>query len=197
MLCSDPRRWGLSITSAAFIRRTVSFLSVLQQILRLCLLRAGPQDMPASQAWLVASLGGYTLLSVLNVLPLFDWVDAVLQAVLETAVLVAWTYGALMLAHRPRRLTQTLIAVAAAGTVMGVLLTPQVYTLFRAEASGSPAPFTSFAYLLTVGWTLAVFGRIFQHALNLRQAWLGVMVALGLVLTSSLLITGVFGGMAG
>lgn len=176
---------------------TVSFLSVLKWILRLCLLRAGPQDMPASRGWLFASLGGYTLLSAVNVLPLYSWGNALGQAVIETAVLIAWTYGALMLAHHPRRVEQTLIAVAGAGCVMGIVLTPQVYTLFRAEASGSPAPFTSFAYLLTVAWALAVFGRIFQHALDLKQAWLGVMVALGLVLTSSLLITGIFGGMAG
>jgi len=175
----------------------VPLFSVLKLIFRLCLLRAGPQDMPASYGWLGASLFGYTLLSVFNVLPLYRWGDALGQAVVETAVLIAWTYGALMLAHHPQRLVQTLIAVAAAGTVMGILLTPQVYTLFRAEASGTAAPFTSFAYLLTVAWTLAVFGRIFQHALDLRQAWLGIMVALGLVLTSSLLIMGIFGGMAG
>jgi hypothetical protein len=175
----------------------VPFLSVLKLIFRLCLLRAGPQDLPASYGWLSASLGGYTLLSVFNVLPLYSWGNALIQAVIETAVLVAWTYGALMLTHHPQRLVQTLTAVAAAGTVMGILLTPQVYTLFRAEVSGNPAPFTSFAYLLTVGWTLAVFGRIFQQALDLRQAWLGVMVALALVLTSSLLIIGIFGGMAG
>jgi hypothetical protein len=175
----------------------VPFLSVLKLILRLCLLRAGPQDLPASYGWLAASIGGYTLLSVFNVLPLYSWGNALAQAVVETSVLAVWTYGALMLAHHPGRLVQTLTAVAAAGTVMGILLTPQVYALFRAEANGASAPFTSFSYLLTVGWTLAVFGRIFQHALDLRQAWLGVMVALALVLTSSLLIIGIFGGMAG
>lgn len=137
------------------------------------------------------------LLSVFSVLPLYGWSDALMEAAIETAMLVIWSYGALMLAHHPERLIQTLIAIAAAGTVMSVLLAPQVYTLFRAEASGVPAPFTGFAYLLTVGWTLAVFGRIFQHALNLRHVWLGVMVGLGLVLTSSLLITGIFGGMQG
>ncbi|APZ42799.1 hypothetical protein [Acidihalobacter ferrooxydans] len=169
------------------------FLSVLKVVLRLCLLRDGPQDLPASAGLLATSLGGYSVVGTVNVLPIYGLGGALAQALIETVILGAWTYGALMLAHHPRRLVQTLTAIGLAGTVLGILLTPQLYVLFRAEANQVPATFTSITYLLTVGWLLAVFGRIFQQALDLRQAWLGVLIAIGLVLTSSLLIIGIFG----
>ncbi|AOU97259.1 hypothetical protein BI364_03935 [Acidihalobacter yilgarnensis] len=74
---------------------------------------------------------------------------------------------------------------------------PQLLTLYHAEAAETPAPFAAIAYLITLGWMIAVFGRIFRHALDLRQGWLGVATALGFMFTASLLIIGFFGGTMG
>ncbi|AOU97258.1 hypothetical protein BI364_03930 [Acidihalobacter yilgarnensis] len=100
----------------------VSFLSFLKRILNLCMMRAGPQDMPASFGWMAFSLAAYLMVSAVNVLPLSGWWGGLLQAVVETAVLVAWVYGALMLTQHPQRLVQTLTALAGSGAVMGLLL---------------------------------------------------------------------------
>lgn len=175
----------------------VSFLSFLKRILNLCMMRAGPQDMPASFGWMAFSLAAYLMVSAVNVLPLSGWWGGLLQAVVETAVLVAWVYGALMLTQHPQRLVQTLTALAGSGAVMGLLLMPQLLTLYHAEAAETPAPFAAIAYLITLGWMIAVFGRIFRHALDLRQGWLGVATALGFMFTASLLIIGFFGGTMG
>lgn len=175
----------------------VSILSFLKRIFDLCMMRAGPQDMPAERGWMVLSLAAYLFVSALNALPLSGFWAGLIQATVETAVLVAWAYGALALTQHPQRLVQTLTALGATGAIMGLLLMPQLLVLYHAEATGGQAPFAAIAYLVTLGWMIAVFGRIFRFALDLRQAWLGVATALGFMFTASLLITGFFGGAIG
>lgn len=171
----------------------VSLLSFLKGLLDLCMMRTGPQDMPSSRGWTLLALAAYFLVSTMNILPLSGLWGGLMQALVETAVLIAWIYGALVLTQHPGRLAQTLTALAGSGALMGLLMMPQLLVLYHAETSGTPAPFAAVAYLVTLSWMIVVFGRIFRNALDLKQTWLGVAMALGFMFTASLLIIGFFG----
>jgi hypothetical protein len=130
-------------------------------LVRLCLLRAGPQDLPHSPLLLVVS---FALQLGANVLALADRLapgPALLAAGAYTLTLVALVHTTLLLRDRGQRAVQTLAAVNlvdaligaagwAAGAVLGALL---------------PAGVIEVPFLV---WFIAVLGHVLRHALDVR-----------------------------
>ncbi|MEK7207021.1 MAG: hypothetical protein AAB134_03975, partial [Pseudomonadota bacterium] len=89
--------------------------------LDLCLLRAGPQDLPTSTPLTALVVGAYWLTDVIGVLDTLSWGSAVMAAVTDTLLLVAATTMALRLRQLENRLPQTLSALAGTGAVLSAL----------------------------------------------------------------------------
>jgi hypothetical protein len=165
----------------------------MTQLLRfwlgLCLLEAAPQDMPASRAVLVVSVGGYTLVSVLLATLTSGLQDGVQMALLELALLTLFTAGLLYLVNRPRRIAQTLAALTGSGALLGM---PALALILGAGPDSTAMP-TSIGWLVLLVWSLLVDAHILRHALSSSLA-VGIGVALLYAMLTLLIISGLYPG---
>ncbi len=166
--------------------------SILKPFLQLCLLNRGPQDLPASTLLMAFALTAYAAISALIAWPFYGGQVSLLQTGLELLLLTAYTRLAVQLARHPGRFTQTLTALAGTGFLLGILLLPLVYGMYRARAGAGDPGLAALGYLMVLVWLLVVFGHIFRQALSLKHIGLGILVALGFILLSSLVSEALF-----
>ena len=87
----------------------------LKILIGICLLRASPQDLPASRAGMLGALVAYAAAGVLGVLDVLTFENAILAAAVDTLLLTAVTHLVLPWRRLENRLTQTLTALAGCG----------------------------------------------------------------------------------
>jgi len=152
--------------------------------LNICLLRANPQDLPASNAFLAAALAAHFLANVLAAVDEAGLQNALTAGIMDTLLLVALTHTGLMLRNLRARTRQTLTALAGCGALFTVVTWAVVTTIDtvaeKAWMVGLPLLF----------WFLAVYGHILRHAFN-TGVGAGLLLATGYVLLS-FLVTGPF-----
>jgi hypothetical protein len=144
---------------------------LLETVYGLCLLRAGPQDLPHSTSLLQAM----ALLSVVVTLVvgsiLFDPADLLLPALIGLVLLLALPAIALNLAGRSARFAQTAIALLACDVAFTLLYAPLALGMGKLPASAEQMTgsqrFFALLVLVLIGWQLAVRGNILRHALEL------------------------------
>ncbi len=159
--------------------------------LDICLLRAGPQDLPVSQLLLGLTLAGYLLISTLLALPGYPAFTALQIAVIDLILLTAFAGSILYLTGNLARINQTLSALAGAGTLLGLLALPLVQSLYRAQdAEQLSLPVLMF-WLLLMGWNLLVVAHIIRHALSVILP-IAVVIAVLYTLLAMQLITALF-----
>jgi hypothetical protein len=166
---------------------------VLWKLLEICLLRAGPQDLPAAPQFLAFTLAGYFLVDVLISLLNFPIGAALAVSLLDVLLLAAFAQVALRIVSKPERFNQTLAALAGTGQLLGLLALPLIRGLSAAQASGEPAAGLAFAWLAVLIWSLLVLGHILRHALNLSLTT-GVGVGVLYSLLSVMIVRAAFPG---
>lgn len=139
----------------------------------MCLLRAGPQDLPATQSVLTLSLLAYTATSIVLSVTTQSFGSAVLYGLADTLTLAVLTYTLLIVRRLPQRLTQTLSALAGTGVVIGLFALPLVLI------QNVPP----LLLLLITVWSLTVIGHILRHALNVSLP-MGILASMGYLLAS-------------
>lgn len=155
----------------------------LKTFLDICLLRANPQDLPASDSVMLAALAAYALADVIGVLDIVSMGSAALAATVDTLLLVAATHLALRWRHLENRLAQSLSALAGGGALLS-LLAWGIAALTRTWFPGD------WVWAVFMIWYTLVFGHILRHALSIPLA-AGVAASL-LYLILSISITGLF-----
>lgn len=168
--------------------------ALITPFLQLCLLNRGPQDLPASRLLLGLALTGYLLVGVAMGWPYYGLVVSVAQSLVEIGILVGFTYLVLRWRRHPGRFVQTLTALAGVGVVLGALLLPLVYSMYRAELLGESPELPALAYIAVFGWLVVAYGQIFRHALALKHLGLGILVAVAFVVLASGSIELLFSG---
>lgn len=133
----------------------------------LCLLRATPQDLPASVVLLGATLATYTLVSLAFAVADLSLKHAIFYALADALLLAMLTHTALVLRRFRARLIQTLSALAGSGTLLGLSAWPL-------NSFSEPPLLPLLALLL---WSVAVTAHILRHALAVPLA-VGVAVSL-------------------
>lgn len=155
----------------------------LKILIGICLLRAAPQDLPASRGAMFAALVAYAAAGLLGVLDVLTFENAVLATAVDTLLLAAATHLVLQWRHLENRLTQTLTALAGGGALLSLLawgaagLAPQA---FQPE----------WIWAVFLVWYTLVFGHVLRHALSITLA-AGVAASL-LYLFFSIGVTGLF-----
>jgi hypothetical protein len=144
----------------------------------MCLLRTGPQDLPATQSVITLSLLAYTATSIVLSVTTQSFGSAVLYGLADTLTLAVLTYTLLMVRRLPQRLTQTLSALAGTGVVIGLFALPLVLI------QNVPP----LLLLLITVWSLTVTGHILRHALNVSLP-MGILASMGYLLASLALAT--------
>lgn len=179
----------------------------LRMFFNICVLRAKPQDIPASIALLGISLFAY--FSV-NMVMLFDGVSlprALLVAIVDTLLLAALVHSALLLRRHGERVPQTLSALAGCGALLSMVawvatslalrvVAPEVAEPDAATlAALSPAQvqFIVLVWLPCVAWFVLVFGHILRHSLDVPMLG-GVVFAILYVIVSTTVSRALIGG---
>ena len=144
-------------------------LSLVNLFLNICLMRHGPERLPASQFLLglviaINAITSLTLTTMLNDTPLITSSTLVVVNLAGTALL---TWGALSFVSHTPRFNQTFLAVVGVDLlltlVMGVVL------LLGLDANGDPRPFASTLWLMLTIWSLAVLSFIFHKAMEIHM----------------------------
>jgi len=157
----------------------------------ICLLRAAPQDLPASRMLLGVTLGLYLLFAWLLAIPAYGQANAVWVALLDTALLIVFIQALLFLLARGPRILQTLTAMAGSGSLLGLLALPLVLWGQPSQAEEQVSGLLLYAWLLLLVWNLLVAGHILRHALS-TSLGIGVGVALLYALFSMQLVAILF-----
>ena len=134
----------------------------------ICLLRAGPQDLPASRELLVLSMASYTLASFLLSLPGYPLVASGQLALMDASLVVVFAATALYITGKMARLTQTLTALFGTGTLLGLIALPVIQLLASGQETGQPSLLAGMLWLLLFGWNLLVVAHIMRHALSVN-----------------------------
>lgn len=153
-------------------------LNIFKLYVDMCLLRTGPQDLPATQSVITLSLLAYTATSIVLSVTTQSFGSAVLYGLADTLTLAVLTYTLLMVRRLPQRLTQTLSALAGTGVVIGLFALPLVLIQ-------NVPPLLR---LLITVWSLTVTGHILRHALNVSLP-MGILASMGYLLASLALAT--------
>lgn len=164
---------------------------MLWKLLEICLLRAGPQDLPGTPRFLVTTLIGYFLVDLLISQLSFSLGAAVGVSVLDVLLLAAFTQLLLRGVSKLERFNQTLAAMAGTGQLLGLVALPLIRGLSMAEAAGEPAAGLALAWLIVLVWSLLVLGHILRHALS-ASLMTGVGIGVLYSLVSVMIVRTVF-----
>lgn len=152
----------------------------------ICIMRKGPQDVPASP-WLVRLMFiPYLLVNLLILLLDSDWSHALLQISAETVLMVGFCYPLLYFSGKTARFPQTLTALLGSDVVISLCAIPAVASL-----NTQISQVAYIAMIVLMGWHWLVNGNIFRHALD-RPLMFGLALAFLYILISTQVMTLLF-----
>jgi len=154
-------------------------------LMRLCVLRANPQDLPTSPVLLGAALMAHFALDVLTLFDAYPPPRALAGAAVDTLLLVAVVHTTLLLRNLGNRTIQTLTALAFVGAIFSALAALATTVL------GVLVPVTVVWGTMLL-WYLLVFGHVTRNALSVSLPT-GVAIALAYFLLSVVITGSVMG----
>jgi len=159
----------------------------------ICRLRRGPQDLPAYPVVLWASLALYTLTNWMLAGQYLHPGLALLQAIIDTALLSTITYFILHFRHVSQRTAQTVSALAGSGAFIEFMSWPLLYWGIYALQTKSDAALPALGLLAMGIWRIAIMSHIFRHALSTTPGW-GLFTAVGYLMVVFLVMQAIFPG---
>ncbi|RMD78669.1 MAG: hypothetical protein D6809_05350 [Gammaproteobacteria bacterium] len=142
-------------------------LPILRTFWEICLLRLGPQDLPASPLLAALATAAYLLVGWLLGLVRLPAGQAFLASLLDTLLLAVLARIVLWVRDLGRRFLQTYTALAGSGAVLGLVILPVLLW----EGRGGTGEAAALLPLLLLAWTvwgLVVMAHILRHALGIR-----------------------------
>lgn len=151
--------------------------SVVLSLLEMLRLRARPQDLPASDALVLATLAAVALASLAAVAQMFPLARSAARVACDLLVQFALVRVALQATGRGVRFRQVFAAICGTSTLF-VLIALPLYGLVGGDTTGKTTTFAAVLLLAIYVWSVVVTGHILRHAFDVR---LGAGVALALV----------------
>ncbi len=150
---------------------------LLNVFLKICLLRAGPQDIPAASVVLVLTTGTYLCIGMLIALTSYNFGQALFWSALDTLLLAVVAQLGLRWCGHPRRFQQTFSALTGSGALLSLVSWPFMLLLLRLPEGDVNAALPSLLIVVLMLWSIAVIAHILRHALSSSYA-VGVLFAL-------------------
>lgn len=165
--------------------------AIVDPFVQICLLRQGPQDLPTSGILLAIALIAHTVASVLMSNIQLGVTRAVLSGLIGTLLIVLLP-GALLYAFKHgERIIQTVTALAGTGAIITFIALPLTGSLPDPEQRTGQGGFATLLLLILIGWSIAIVGHIFRHALSIPY-FLGLLLAGGFSVVSFLIFEVLF-----
>jgi len=148
----------------------------VQQLVKLfweiCLLRKGPQDVPAAHIlfWLLLVVG--LVVDLIIAVNFIDFQQALLVVLANTVVL----FGVVMLLLRmlgyASRIVQTLTTLIGTGLVFSFIRLP---VMFVVKLAPQNVGMFGFVEVIILVWSLVVIAHILRHALSIQLSLAGAL----------------------
>jgi len=156
--------------------------ALLKYFVDLCLMRAAPQDLPASGTLLKVTIAANLLVSLLLSLSMqLETAPTLLQGALEIALLLALLWLVLNLTGHNERFIQAASAAMGSSALLGIAALPLVS--LAGSSNEDLALLAGLSMLALVIWSIVVLGHILRHALDIRHSQ-GVLAALAYTFAS-------------
>ena len=165
---------GHGLGFRAFNLWSVLVYSVLQHLLAITLLRAGPQDLPAHSSlplWLTAA---YVLVGGLMGASDEGFAISAMQAGVDALLLAVFSFGVLKLRDFPQRFNQTYAALVGISLLFTLLSWPLLGAL--PDALSNQLSLAQIGLLVIVLWNLVALGQVLRSALEVG-AGVGLVLA--------------------
>lgn len=152
----------------------------------ICILRKGPQDVPASPWLLRLMFVPYVLVNLLILLLDADWLHALIQIAVDIVLMIGFSYPLLYFSGKTARFPQTLTALLGTDTVISFCAIPAVASL-----SSQIGDVALIVMMGLMAWHWLANGHIFRHALD-RPFLFGLALAFLYILISTQVMTLLF-----
>ncbi|MCC6208723.1 MAG: hypothetical protein IT488_11295 [Gammaproteobacteria bacterium] len=159
---------------------------LLQRYFDICLLRAGPQDLPSSGLLLWLSGLGYFAAGMIMSAQNLDVARAILLMGLDIALLAGLLFALLWSRALLARYGQTLTALLGTGAILQLVALPIIswqQAGLAEETISTSLMIASLLLWIWLMWNLMVIGNILRHTLATRLP-IGVLLALAYMFTS-------------
>ena len=133
----------------------------------ICLLRKGPQDLPASREFLLICAVSYVISNIILGLSSQTPGTAVAASLFEVSLLLIFMYSFLSLRSLRERWIQTCTALSGIGTIFSLVAAPLFYWFASLESGSQPGQEFYFLLFILIVWNISVMAHIFKHALSI------------------------------
>jgi hypothetical protein len=152
---------------------------LLNLFVDICLLRAGPQQLPASGFLLLVTALLGLLSGTVVIVASFGGVFPALQAqLLDLLLLLGLLRAGLVARGRQARFLQSAIALLGSGVVINLLVMPLQLAIGDDPAGSTIGGLAVLLYLALLLWSMVVMGHILHHAFNIHLTG-GIVLSLG------------------
>jgi len=168
-------------------------LPLLRFFIDLCLLRARPQDLPASPLLLVLVAAIGVSIGTPAAAPVFGSLFAGFGvSLVDAAVLAGFIAVLLRFRGYPERFVQSATSALGANLVLSAIGLPLQWALPQdPEAASLIGQLASVIFQFLILWIVVVIGHVLRHALNIGLL-AGVGLAFGYAILSGLVILSLF-----
>jgi len=161
---------------------------LLNLLVDIALLRAGPQALPASQfLLLLTALLGLVTGTVVIVGAMGGPVQALLAQLLDLGLLLGLLYMATTLSGRSGRFLQAATALLGTGVLINLITMPLQLLIGDDPNQSSFGGLAVLLYLLLIPWTLLILAHVLRHTFEMRLGG-GMLIALGYFLLVNWLV---------
>lgn len=139
--------------------------AIIRAFIELCLLRRGPQDLPASQALLIASGALLVVTAVISDQLNAGFDDRLMFALAQIGLLTVIVWAILTFRGKPERVPQTLTAFYGSGVLIQVLVWPfRAWLLSLEDQQQGLLPLL--AIVAFAIWSFVIMIHIYRNALE-------------------------------
>ena len=137
-----------------------------KKIWEICLLRAAPQDIPASSALLLIALAVFFVMSFLVALTKLSFSQSLGAATADMVLLLFISYVMMWVKVTMNRWCQMATSMAATTALLGVIALPLAVMQVSLDPEGMLVSFVMLFLLAVMIWNLVIVAHIFKHAVD-------------------------------
>lgn len=165
---------------------------LLNLFVDICLLRATPQDLPASAfLFLLTAVFGLISGTIVIVGSVGALVPALLAQFFDLALLALMLRLGLFLLKKQQRFFQSATALFGSGVLINLITMPLQLLMGSDPADSLIGELGVLFYLVLMIWSLVIIAHILRHSFDIRFGR-GLMLAIGYFLLINWLVQGLF-----
>lgn len=169
-------------------------MTLILRLIDICLFRAGPEDLPASNNLLKLSLMAYLAIGIAINLLDTDWMLSLAVSITDVLTLIAFTWILLKAYQHLPRIQQTLTALTGCSVLLGIVVMPLLHSFYQYDEASNAASVLLLLLMVIMLWSLMVTAHILRRALEcsvpISIGWTIFYVILSII-CSGLVMSGV------